>query len=213
VAKVLIAEDDPLTRSGIEVLLSNSDYEVVSSVGDGQQVIGEAAAKRPDLMILDLSMPGKDGIELLRHFRERGDLTPIVFLTGGLSGQRAWEALQNGLNGLVIKSKAPASLVDCLDAVSRGRKWIDHEILSGAMEVSISPQGKATSVFAALTSREFGIVSLVKRGLRNKDIADQLCLSESTVKSHLHNIFDKLGVKSRAELIILDDAQAPRGYE
>lgn len=201
--RVLIADDDPLTRAGIEVLLANSFYEIVASVSDGDEVLRELPTSNPDLLVLDLNMPSKDGIAVLRHLRERDDQRPIILLTGGLSGQRAWEALQIGLNGLVIKAKAPATLVKCLDAVKVGRRWIDQDILAGAMEVSLSSQGERRGAFASLTPKEFAVVNLVRRGLRNKEIADGLHVSDSTIKSHLHSIFDKTKVRNRSELILL----------
>ena len=200
-AKVLLAEDDPLTLSGIELLLAGTLYEVVAAVVDGGAALERLPIVRPDIAILDVDMPGRSGIEVLRTLRERGDRRPVVLLTARIADGKAYEALQLGVNGLVIKSRAPQCLLTCLDAVSHGRRWIDHEILQRAMDLSLTDPGAADPLHK-LSSRERAVVGLVLRGLRNKEIASELGVSEGTIKVHLHNVFEKLGVSSRTELVL-----------
>lgn len=199
--RILVAEDDPLTLSGIELLLSKSRYEVVATVSDGEAALEQLASAEADIAVLDIDMPKRSGIEVLRTLRDRGDRRPVVFLTARITDAKAYEALQLGVNGLVIKMTAPQVLLTCLDAVSNGRRWIDHDILQRAMDVSLLDPS-AGDPLHKLSTRERAVVDLVLRGLRNKDIAAQLGVSEGTVKVHLHNVFDKLGVSSRTELVL-----------
>ncbi|HEX8192397.1 MAG TPA: response regulator transcription factor [Allosphingosinicella sp.] len=202
--RIFLADDDPLTREGVKLLLSRSIYQVVGEAENGAATLERIAAARPDLLLLDFDMPERSGFDVLRTLRERGDRRPVVLLTGRISDERVYEALQIGLNGLVIKATAMQQLLTCLDAVVAGRRWIDHDILQRAMDFSLSAQdGSAAGPLAALSARERAIASLVVRGLKNKDIAAELGIGEGTVKVHLHNIFEKLGVANRTELALL----------
>ena len=117
--KVLIAEDDPLTLSGIELLLANTNYQVAAAVNDGAAVLDQLPTARPDILVLDVDMPERSGLDILRTLRSRGDQRPVVILTARINDRKAFEALQLGVNGLVIKSAAPRDLLTCLDAVGR----------------------------------------------------------------------------------------------
>ena len=200
--KLLIAEDDPLTLEGIKLLLSSSNYQIVGAVSDGEEVLDQLGTLRPDMLLLDFDMPKRSGLDVLRTLRERGDKRPMVLLTGSMSDKRAYEALQLGLNGLVIKSAAPKHLLICLDAVAQGKRWIEHDVLQRAMDISLNPAGEADPL-SVLSKRERAIVSLLLQGMRNKEIAAELGIGEGTVKVHLHNVFEKLGVSSRMELALV----------
>lgn len=199
--RVLIADDDPLTASGIEVLLAGSNFHVVANVRSGKEALESLASARPEILVLDIRMPERSGLEVLRTLRGRGDTRPVVLLTGSITDQTAREAMELNVDGLVIKANAPRDLPACLEAVSRGRRWFDQEVMQRAMELAQSA-GEADP-FEQLSVRERGIVALVRRGLRNREIAEELGLTEGTVKVHLHKIFEKLGVRSRTELILL----------
>lgn len=200
--KVLLAEDDPLTLAGIEMLLARSNFEVVATVNTGAAALDALASARPDLLILDNSMPERSGLDVLRTLRNRGDNRPIILLTGGINDQVSREAMQLGVNGIVIKATAPRDLLTCLETVVQGRRWLDQEVMQRAMELAMSP-GADTDPLDTLSTRERAVASLVQRGLRNKEIAEELGLTEGTVKVHLHKVFDKLSVRSRTELILL----------
>ena len=127
-----------------------------------------------------------------------------MLLTGRMSHERVYEALQAGLNGLVIKAMAMQQLLTCLDWVTKGRRWIDHEILQKTMDFSLARQrGVTVGPLALLSHRERDVTGLVVRGLRNREIAAELRIGEGTVKVHLHKIFEKLGVANRTELALL----------
>jgi two-component system nitrate/nitrite response regulator NarP len=202
VTRVLIADDDPLTASGIELLLANTNFQVAASARSGKEVLDTLASVRPDLLVLDIRMPERSGLDVLRTLRGRGDKRPVVLLTGSINDQAVREAMELGVEGLVIKANAPTDLPACLEAVSRGRRWFDQEVMQRAMELAQDP-GAERDPLEQLSVRERGIVALVQRGLRNKEVAEELGLTEGTVKVHLHKIFEKLGIQSRTELILL----------
>jgi len=202
VTRVLIADDDPLTAAGVEVLLANSNFQVVANARTGKEALDALAATRPEILVLDIRMPERSGLEVLRTLRGRGDKRPVILLTGSINDQAAREAMDLGVEGLVIKANAPSDLLPCLDAVSRGRRWFDQEVMQRTMALAQSTEARRDPL-EQLSVRERGIVSLVQRGLRNKEIAQELGLTEGTVKVHLHKIFEKLGVRSRTELILL----------
>ena len=206
--KVLVADDDPLTLAGIELLLANSNFKVVATASSGMKVLDNLASTRPEMLILDIRMPERSGLDVLRTLRGRGDTRPIVLLTGSINDQSAKEAMDLGVNGLVIKASAPRDLLVCLDTVGKGRRWFDQDVMQRAMDlVGGSAQ---RDPLEKLSPRERGIAGLVQRGLRNKEIADELGLTEGTVKVHLHKIFEKLDLRSRTDLILLgkNDSEA-----
>jgi two-component system nitrate/nitrite response regulator NarP len=205
--KVLVADDDPLTMAGITALLEKTNFNVVATVNTGAAVLDTLAGARPDLLILDNGMPERSGLDVLRTLRSRGDARPVVLLTGGLNDELAREAIQLSVNGIVIKATAPRDLLTCLENVVQGRRWLDQDVMQRVMDQAMSP-GAPRDPFDALSGRERAVASLVKRGLRNKEIADELGLTEGTVKVHLHKVFDKLGIRGRTELILLGQDRA-----
>lgn len=204
--RVLLAEDDPLTLAGIEILLNKTNFDIVATVGTGTAALDALPSVRPDMLILDNGMPERTGLDVLRTLRNRGDNRPVVLLTGGINDLASREAMQLGVNGIVIKSTAPRDLVTCLDVVSQGRRWLDQEVMQRAIDLAMSPDA-VRDPMEMLSSRERAVATLVQRGLRNKEIADELGLTEGTVKVHLHKVFDKLSIRSRAELILLSKGQ------
>ncbi|KTE18782.1 hypothetical protein ATE67_16945 [Sphingopyxis sp. H050] len=200
--KVLVADDDPLTMAGITALLDKSNFNVVATVNTGAAVLDTLATARPDLLILDNGMPERSGLDVLRTLRSRGDTRPVVLLTGGLNDELAREAIQLSVNGIVIKATAPRDLLTCLESVVQGRRWLDQDVMQRVMEKAMSPDAPRDP-FEVLSGRERAVASLAKRGLRNKEIADELGLTEGTVKVHLHKVFDKLSIRGRTELILL----------
>jgi two-component system nitrate/nitrite response regulator NarP len=200
--RILVAEDDPLTLSGIGMLLDKTNFEVVATVNTGTAALDALPKARPDMLILDNSMPERTGLDVLRTLRHRGDNRPVVLLTGGINDQATKEAMQLGVDGIVIKSTAPRDLLTCLETVAQGRRWLDQEVMQRAMQLAMSPDAPRDP-FSVLSGRERAVASLAQRGLRNKEIADELGLTEGTVKVHLHKVFEKLGLRGRTELILL----------
>ena len=200
--KVLVADDDPLTMAGITTLLDKTNFTVVATVNTGAAVLDALPGARPELLILDNDMPERSGLDVLRTLRSKGDDRPVVLLTSRLNDELAREAVKLSVNGIVIKSTAPRDLLVCLESVVQGRRWIDQEVMQRVMEQAMSPDAPRDP-FDALSARERSVASLVQRGLRNKEVASELGLTEGTVKVHLHKVFDKLGIRGRTELILL----------
>lgn len=200
--KVLLAEDDPLTLAGIQLLLDKTNFKVVATAHTGVAALEALAPARPDMLILDNNMPERSGLDVLRTLRNRGDNRPVILLTGGINDQLSTEAMQLGVNGIVIKSTAPRDLLTCLETVAQGRRWLDQDVMQRAMDRAMSPGGERDPL-GALSGRERAVASLAQRGLRNREIADELGLTEGTVKVHLHKVFEKLGVRGRTDLILL----------
>ena len=200
--KVLVADDDPLTMAGITTLLDKTNFTVVATVNTGAAVLDALPGARPELLILDNDMPERSGLDVLRTLRSKGDDRPVVLLTSRLNDELAREAVKLSVNGIVIKSTAPRDLLVCLESVVQGRRWSDQEVMQRVMEQAMSPDAPRDP-FDALSARERAVASLVQSGLRNKEVASELGLTEGTVKVHLHKVFDKLGIRGRTELILL----------
>lgn len=200
--RVLIADDHPIMLSGIEAVLRDTDYQVVATVADGAAVFEALPVAEPDILILDVKMPHHSGVDILRSLRREGDMRPVVLLTADLSNQALLEAVELGVNGIIMKEGAQGLLATCLDHVSNGRRWIDREVMERALTLKV--KGNEQRGLAKLSNRERQISWLVAQGRRNRDIAAELGITEGTVKVRLHKIYEKLGVGSRTELAILE---------
>jgi len=200
--RLLLADDHPIIFTGIEALLRGTDYELVAYVRDGLEALGKIDTENPDIVILDERLPGMTGLELFREIRARGDQRPTILLTGEIADQRAVEAIEAGINGLVLKYSAPENLLTCLDEVRHGGRWIDQRLLQRALDRATGKELDG-SPFAALTPREQDVIRLASENLRNQEIAVRLGISEGTVKVHFHNIYEKLGLTNRAALLML----------
>lgn len=197
--RLLIADDHPIVLDGICALLRDLDVDVVARCRSGEQVLAEVERMRPELLVLDVQMPGLTGLQVLRTLRAAGDRTAVILLTASLTNAEAIEAIQLGVNGLVLKESAPRQLLQCIESVRAGERWIDPEATQRALEYATSQQTHGPSD-GPLTPRERDLVRLVTLGLRNKEIAAEMSITEGTVKMHLHNIYEKLGIGSRTEL-------------
>jgi two-component system, NarL family, nitrate/nitrite response regulator NarL len=200
--RILLADDHPIIFSGVEALLRGSDYQIIRYVRDGSEVAEAIAAENPDIVILDERLPGQTGLDLFRELRERGDQRPVIILTGSMADRRAVEAIDAGVNGLVLKHAAPENLLACLDEVRGGGRWIEQKLLQRALDRATGKELDG-SPFATLTPREQAIVRLAADNLRNQEIGQRLGISEGTVKVHLHNVYEKLGLSNRIDLLML----------
>lgn len=199
--RLLIADDHPIIVSGLEAVLRDTDYRVVGSVGDGARVIETVAATSPEILLLDVSMPGMCGLEILRALRAEPSPLQIVLLTAALDNADLLEAVRLGVNGIVLKESAHAQLVECLDQVRSGGRWIDRTLLQRALDLTVAGEASGDPL-AALSERERIITSLVSQGLRNREIATRLGMNEGSLKVSLHRIYRKLRVENRTELAI-----------
>lgn len=200
--RILVADDHPIILWGIDSILRDTAYRIVGKILNGPSVLEAVDELRPDILILDERMPGMSGVEVLRRLRERDKALPTVMLTGEIGGQRLLEALALGVQGIVLKESAQDRLLTCLDEVVRGGRWIEPTLLQQALDLKMREGEDQHTCLSALSPREKAIAELVSRGLRNREIAAQLNLTEGTVKVYLHRIYEKLGVASRIELTL-----------
>jgi two-component system nitrate/nitrite response regulator NarL len=200
--RILLADDHPIIFSGVEALLRGSDYQITRYVRDGAEVKAAIETEDPDIVILDERLPSRTGLDLFLELRTNGDQRPVIILTGSMADRRAVEAIDAGVNGLVLKHAAPETLIACLDEVRAGGRWIEQKLLQRALDRATGKELDG-SPFAGLTPREQAIVRLAADNLRNQEIGSRLGISEGTVKVHLHNVYEKLGLTNRLDLLML----------
>ena len=199
--RILIVDDHRIIVTGIESILRGTGFEVAGSVADGRDVAAAVAEARPDILLLDVSLPGQRGIEVLRALRAEAVRLAIVLLTAGLDDGELLEAVRLGVDGIVLKEGAHNHLLPCLEAVRGGGRWIDPALVRRTLDLAMTG-GEPADPYRGLTSGERSVAALAAEGLRNRDIASRLDLNEGTVKVCLHRIYRKLGVGSRTELAI-----------
>ena len=199
--RVLLADDHPMIRTALEAMLRDTDYEIVGTAASGAEALQEIARLRPDILLLDLQMPGGTGMDVLRAIRSGKQPLRVILLTAAIDDSALLEAKALGVQGIVLKNADPAYLLDCLDRVRHGRNWIDPDL---ADRVKILAKAKRAGA-KPLPPRERQLIGFVRKGLRNREIAEQLGVTEGTVKAYLHAVFEKLGVSSRTELAIRAD--------
>jgi DNA-binding NarL/FixJ family response regulator len=157
---------------------------------------------RPDIAVLDIRMPGVNGMELLRRVYDEGLPTRVVLLTAEISDEAVVEAVRLGVAGIVLKEMAPRVLLQSVRAVAAGEKWLDDGAMRRALDKMMRREAGLADAVRVLTPREVEVVKMVATGLRNKQIAERLSITEGTVKIHLHSIYQKVGVSGRVELSI-----------
>lgn len=200
--RLVLADDHPLILDGLENLFHlEKDFQVVARCMNGIETMQAMHRHRPDVLILDICMPGKDGLEVAREMRKEELPTRVVLLTAALDEEELLAAVRAGVQGIVLKEMAPKFLVQCIRKVHAGGQWIERLSIRQALEKMLRREAGAREIAALLTHREIDIVRMVAQGLHNKEIADKLFISEGTVKTHLHNIYEKLNLDSRLALL------------
>ncbi len=193
--RVLLADDHPMIGAALEMLLRGSDYELIGRARSGSDALAQVQRHKPDLLLLDVNMPDGSGIDVLRELREARRPISVILLTAGMDDAQLLAADRLNPEGIVLKTSDPALLLKCMEQVRKGESWVDPEIAERTRLAKERAERAPT-----LTPRERELVDLVRQGLRNRDIAAQLGVTEGTVKVYLHAIFDKLGVDNRTEL-------------
>lgn len=204
--KLVLVDDHPLVLNGLELLFSTDpELKVLASCSDGAVALEFVARHQPDILLLDLKMPKMDGLKVLRELHKLAPHPKVVILTAALDEDEVLEAIQLGVRGVVLKEMAPALLIQCIKKVYAGGEWIEKNSVSRALEKMLkreSEKQNLQTLTERLTPREIDLIRLVASGHSNKQIAEQRHISEGTVKAHLHNIFDKLHIKSRVALTL-----------
>ena len=210
--RIVVADDHPIFRDGLCRLLAlEPDFEVVAQAQDGRQVLDVLQQHEPDILLLDLKMPGLDGLATLQKLQNSKHKTRVIVLTASEDKNEFIQAMKLGTSGIVLKQSATELLIKSIRKVNAGEIWLDshttaavmRQFATGADEVSVGtpPPGRERER-SLLSQREREIVALVAQGFKNKEMAEKMFISEQTVKNHLHNIFDKLGVSDRLELAL-----------
>ena len=201
--RLLIADDHPIVLDGlVQLFTSDKDFDVVSRCSTGDEALSALRRLRPDVAVVDIRMPGINGIELLRNVYEESLPTRVVLLTAEISDESILEAVRLGVAGIVLKEMAPRVMLQSVRAVAAGEKWLDDGAMRRALDKMLRREAGLADAVRVLTPRELEVVKMVATGMRNKQIADRLHITEGTVKIHLHSIYQKLGVSGRVELSI-----------
>jgi DNA-binding NarL/FixJ family response regulator len=207
---IVIADDHPIFRDGLRRLLeSEGDMKVIGEACDGHEAVNLATELKPDILLLDLAMPHHTGLDALRDLSNRTGASGsvrIILLTAAVEKKQIVEALQLGARGVVLKDSATQLLLKAIHAVMGGEYWVGRDSVSNLVQylrnLMQSTNEETKQKKFGLTPRELEIVSAVVAGYANREIAEYFKISEDTVKHHLSNIFDKLGVSTRLELAL-----------
>ncbi len=205
--KVAVADDEPVYRLGVVRLMEpEGDLTVVGEASNGMEAMLLLERYDPDILLLDLQMPVMDGIEVLGEIAKRKMRARCIMMLTGTDRDKAVRAVRLGARGILFKEAEPGLLVKSVRKVHAGEVWIDNPILSQALESLVTkpavPAGTASPRDQRLSNREMEVVRCVAMGLRNKEVADKLGVSEATIKNHLTSVYSKLGVSDRLELIL-----------
>ena len=199
--RIVIADDHPVVRRGLTQFIADEDeLEVVAECEDGESALLAVARYAPDVLIVDLAMPKLNGMEVLRRLSTMPAPPATVVLAGNISDEEVVEAMRMGAKGVVLKEMAPALLVACIRKVATGAMWLEKEAVGRALEKMLRHEQSRQKAREVLTPREIDIVRMVASGLGNREIGEKLFISEGTVKTHLHSVYEKLGLKGRVQL-------------
>ncbi len=204
-ARVLIVEDHPLTCDALATLLTAHGFTVCGTAGDGEAAVSEAARLQPDLILLDLSMPGADGLTALPRIRQVASRSEVVVLTASGTEDNLLAAIRAGAAGYLLKTEPPERIAEFLDGVANGEAALSgsvaRRLLDRVRTGSDHLGGVPDAIAAKLSARELEVLLLLDDHLGTDDIAKRLFISEHTVRSHVKSLLRKLGVSSRREAL------------
>jgi DNA-binding NarL/FixJ family response regulator len=200
---IAVADDHRMILEGLEQLLRRQqDFHLVASATSGTGALEIVRRYRPDILVLDLSMPDLSGIEVMRAMHEEEIPTKVILLTAAIEDSEVVEAMQLGVWGIVLKEAASVQLVRAVETVQQGERVLEPVLVSRAVEKMSRKTIAEREIAAILSPRETEVARMVASGFRNREIAEKLSLSEGTVKSYLHSIYEKLDIRGRVELTL-----------
>ncbi len=195
---VLIVDDHPIFRDGVRrSLFDADDFMVIGEARDGESAVALTARLQPGLILLDLNLPDISGLEVLRRLKDANTDARVLILTANIDRTQTNEALRLGARGVVLKDSGAEVLLKCMRAIMAGEYWVGRELLADFVDYL-----KRQTPGSTVTARERQIVESILAGMSNREIGDKLGISEETVKRHIRNIYDKLGVSNRMELAL-----------
>ncbi len=198
--KILIADDHPIFRAGLkETLARESDVDLIGEADDGQKVLALARRQRWDVVLLDITMPKKEGLEVLKELRQELPKLPILILSAHPEDQLALRLLKAGAAGYLTKDKAPEVLISAIRKVLKGEKYISEALAQKTVIDVISDAPEA--LHETLSNREYQVMRMIAAGNSIQDIAAQLFISARTVSTYRARVMDKMGMKTNAEVI------------
>jgi DNA-binding NarL/FixJ family response regulator len=206
--RVMLVEDHPVVRAGVRMLIQNREgMTMVGEADNRSEAVAIAGSEHPDIILLDLDLGDESGLDLIESLLEASGQGRVIILTGTRDAEGHQRALSLGAMGVVHKEKAPEALLSAIEMVHAGEAWLDPSLaarLLGAVSKASKPKKPDPEAerIATLTEREREVVRLIGEGLKNKQIAEQLFISEWTVRHHITSIFSKLEVSDRVELIM-----------
>jgi NarL family two-component system response regulator LiaR len=202
--KVLIVDDHQVVRQGLRTFLDlNEDIQVVGEAVDGTQAVEQAGRLNPDIILMDLVMPGMDGITATARIKSLGTGSRVIALTSFAEDDKVFPAIQAGASSYLLKDVSPEALVEAIRAVAHGEARLHQQVMRKLMEqVTRQPVGERPAEAAQLTEREGEVIRLVARGRSNREIAEALVISEKTAKAHISNILGKLGLDDRTQMAV-----------
>jgi DNA-binding NarL/FixJ family response regulator len=204
--RVIIADDHAIVRLGIRRLIdvqAGGEIQVADEVEDGGQLLEAVQAHRPDVLLLDVMMPGPDVVSQVSQVRELPDPPRVIILTGYAQDATVLPLLAAGVSGYLLKDDIPETIVQAIRAVASGQTWFSQQIAGLIVRSTYAPQESEQLVGASpLTPREWEILQQIGQGKSNSEIADQLTLSKTTVQNYVSSIYGKLGIETRAQAIL-----------
>jgi DNA-binding NarL/FixJ family response regulator len=207
VIRVLVADDQALVRAGFRAILEEQDdLEVVGEAKDGGEAVAIARELRPDVVLMDVRMPGVDGIEATQRLRRDGDTPRVLILTTFDLDEYVYEALKAGASGFLLKDAPRDQLVGAVRTVAAGDALLAPTVVRRLIEDFVgrpAPGARSPAQLDELTERELEVLTLIARGLANAEIATRLFVSEATVRTHVTHILAKLGLRDRVQAVVL----------
>jgi two-component system response regulator DegU len=211
--KILIVDDHDLIREGLKRIISyEEDFNIIGEADNGEKAIDMIKLYKPEVLLLDINMPLMNGIGVLKWIREEAIVIKIIMLTIENQRQTIHEAINNGIDGYVLKESAGAEIIDAIRTVLKGEKYIDKSLISTLFSDIKSSNKKTINILDNLSKRELEVLLKISKGCSNKDVGELLFLSEKTVKNYATNIFIKINAHDRVQATIIALENHIEGY-